>query len=141
VSTDQERSPRHALKTTRLVDGRVILRKALIDVTRPSVLTDDDPRVLNGAVGEEELAAHEPGQWMGSCVRNQRVEPTGLRQRIVVQKDKKRSLGPAGTMVARRRIALIGLVADDPNSFPIRGQDLRCGVAGTIVDDDNLHGS
>jgi hypothetical protein len=138
VSTDERAGRSDHLKRTRLADSWVVCREPCVDVPRDAFLRDDDSCVLNRVVGIEQFAPDD--RYMGCFVSvgDERVEPTGLGLRVVVQEDEVLAASDLRSRVAGLRKPRGGFVGDDANQVVARREDIGGVVTRRVVDDDYL---
>ena len=93
-----------------MVDRRVVAAK----VPARTIGKDDSPCFLQGAVGIDQFTADGPRIGVLPKRIEQRQQPAGLRQRVVVEKDEKLSCGGFGASVTTVDETKILSVMDDP---------------------------
>ena len=102
VPPDQQTGAGHHLQVALPVDMRGAGRMAEVVVERPrlaAVLAHRDAGVLDRPVGIEQAAARDPDRGVGHRL-DERLEPAGLGDRVVVQEQDELAAGEARALVA-----------------------------------------
>ncbi len=137
---DEQAGAGHGLEGAGAVDRRVVAGEAAVHVARDAVEADDDARVLDGAVGVEQLRAGHRGVGVRVQLGHQLVEPRRAGHDVVVEEAEQLGLGGAGAVVAGGREALRLRVAHVADGVAVAAQELVGGAAVRrgVVDHDQL---
>ena len=100
-------------------------------------LTEDDACVLRGAGGREQARADNADPRVRHRAAGHRIEPSGLRLCVVVEKDQKLALSLGGTEIARARKTEVGLGSNYPHTFIKIGQRCQWFRRGIVDHDDS----
>ena len=92
----------------------MIPRKRAVDVSRQQICAEHDPGMLDRPVLIQQPRADDGCLLVGVGIGDQRVEPTVLAGRVVVQEDDVLARPGAGSVVARRGKACAFGMSDDP---------------------------
>src|SRR5262249_20977991 len=112
--------------------------EASIQVPRVPILADHDAGMLNCIVWEEQLAGDDSSGRGTGGIAYERLQPAGLRDCVVVQKDQVLSRGSCSPIVACKREAGVGRVCYNTDPASVACEKLRSHISRGIVDDDNL---
>jgi hypothetical protein len=138
VSVNQQTGGCDNLESSRLIDSRMIGREAGVDVAWQTILANGDSGMLNGAIGEQQLAPDRGSFGMAGGIRSERFEPAGLGQGVIIQKNYLPPTGCRRARIAARRKSAIGGVADDPDLLLIRSQQFGGRIGGGVVNNDDF---
>src|SRR5438093_1506212 len=103
-----------------------------------SVLTDDHTGMLDRPVGEEKLAAHYRGLGVFISMCCESVEPSLLRDRVVVQEDEILTARQGRAFVACDGKPAGRAARDDTNGVAVPLEDLGRRVGGSVIDHHDL---
>ena len=96
--------------------------------------------MLNRSVGIQELAAHGSDVRVSIRIRDQGIEPARFGDRVVVQEEDVFGLGCGCAGVTGGRKSSIPLQTNAVHGVPVAREQIRSGVGGGIVDDQQLEG-
>jgi hypothetical protein len=105
---------------------------------RVEVLADHDAGVLDHVVRKEQLATDHRCVGMTLGVAHECVQPSSVRDRIVVQKHQVLARGRRPPVVAGSGEAGIRCVCHNTNPLAVVGEELLRRVGRCIIDYDNL---
>jgi hypothetical protein len=118
----------------------VVAGEAGVGVVRQPVAAEDHAGVLHGAVQVQQPGADRRRSGVVRSAPDQRVEPAGVRRRVVVEQDDQLGTSRLDARVAGSAEAEVDGLAEHADAVAVRRQHLRCVVRGGVVDDEDAAG-